>query len=603
MKKVLSVLLAVFMLFTIMPTAFAAVALPEYKAVHATEASAIDSGLDISSSVLRANANNALGAPDAQQNGAENAFASLRNFSEATYTFNNLEKNLQRIIVNYRGENADTKPDLSLIEVTWGTTWHVEAVDVYLLDARGTNGALIGAEYFIGTVYNKVGVNLGLVQPANGFNSTVELIGNHQHTHIFFPDNVESATGVKLVDATQAANEPTPTSTTYNAKDDGYDLDALTAWYVKEVPFTISGMASLEKSVLGQVVDFTVESFAFSLYAEIDIDGNPVAESYIASSATDEFGIAEFGDLTVGQSYYVFEDLTPEQALKYKPLVPYVVVTAVSEEDDEAVSYEFVNVLKETGDLTITKDLGDKIDDSVTGAGVDSTLSNNWFEYTELKPLAENPVQTFDLIAGRNRTIVGSFTVIYDIDTNQATVSYSLLNGLSYTGTANFSFKMGEGKTKGTDASLLNTVAPGQQTYQMSGNSMTVSLDQVTGKKGAVVSPAIPNDQNIIIYIHLGAVGYINQAGADEDTEFFVKVTGPHYPDGKVFAFSVNSPLVLTGIAAGEYAIEEVMDIDGTPIDYDWPFLVSYPQGSTVTIVDGGEATLTVKNTDRFWNE
>lgn len=364
-------------------------------------------------------------------------------------------------------------------------------------------------------------------------------------------------------------------------------------------PVTILGMVAVEK--VGEGIDFNAESFAFSLYEEINTDGSRPAGEPLATVSTDEFGVATFKDLTTGTTYYVFENLTAEQALKYVPAAPYIEVVAVAEGNVDADAYAFTNNLI-TGSLTIGKLLGDWIDDSVTGAGTDSALSENWFEYTTLRSLKDNPEQTFDLIAGRERRVVGSFTVTYDESENAATVSYSLNKGLSYDGTANFSFKLGEGSKKGSDIRLLNTVAPGQQTFSMAGTSKTVSLNEVTqtkGKKTTVLSPAIPNDQEIILYLHLGAGGYINANGADGNTEFFVKVTGPSYKNGTVVSFTATKPAMLTDLIPGIYEIEEVMNAQGAPIDASWPYEVTYPEGTTIAVTPNGIANLTVSNRER----
>ncbi len=253
------------------------------------------------------------------------------------------------------------------------------------------------------------------------------------------------------------------------------------------------------------------------------------------------------------------------------------------------------------GRATANKILGDHVDDSVTGAGIDYPHSPNWFEYTPVKNLSTNPVQTFDLIAGRDRLKVGTMTVTNNFD-RTVTVSYSLkqgLEGLTNDGIAHLSI------LNGVDE--LTTVAPGQQQYTMNVQSATRSLDgytktvtETTGKgKDKVtrevvkqVAPAIKDVDSFIVYLHTNAKGVINTGYADYDTPFYVKVTGPSYPDGRVFDFSVNRPDQIH-LAPGEYRIVEVANAQGDPLDGYWE--TSY-SARKVTVLVGENAQFTITN-------
>lgn len=172
----------------------------------------------------RANVANAFGPADALQNAGNNLFTGLAFFPEGvTYYFGDDENSIQEIYNN----PDETLPDLSFIEVTWNNNWHTEAVDVYLVDAFLDDGTRVDS-LLIGRVFNRK--NLANRQE-NGFGFDVELKGNFTYTNVFFPDDVVKASAVRLVDATKAVNTPVATHTSYKPYDDGYDLDAMVAYY------------------------------------------------------------------------------------------------------------------------------------------------------------------------------------------------------------------------------------------------------------------------------------------------------------------------------------------------------------------------------------
>lgn len=173
----------------------------------------------------RANVANAFGAPDAVQgmNNGDEKFTGLGFFPEGvTYYFG--DKNARYDI--YRNPDPEAA-DLSLIEVTWTTNWHTEAVDVYLVNAV-IDGDLVPGNTWIGTVYNR---KKPVFEGLEGFGFDVRTVGNFTYTDIFFPTNIDKAAAVRLVDKTAEINTPNPTYNTYRSYDDGYDLDALVAYY------------------------------------------------------------------------------------------------------------------------------------------------------------------------------------------------------------------------------------------------------------------------------------------------------------------------------------------------------------------------------------
>lgn len=230
---------------------------------------------------IRLNPGAALGEPDAEQSGAEDKFVGLRGFNEITYKFGASADKSYRIFNN----TDEGKYDLSLTEVTWGsdTGWHVEAVDVILLDVEMSDGSILPT-LKIGRAYNKIGVKQGLVEDFQ-----ISLDNNFATSGIFFPDNVKSAGSVKLIDATTECNEsPTHASSYKKSNDDGYDLDAMKAYYVKEVGVKLEA----DKIVTG-TADFTATTFAF----EIRVSGDPVAYGKADVSAKNKETDVVFTDL------------------------------------------------------------------------------------------------------------------------------------------------------------------------------------------------------------------------------------------------------------------------------------------------------------------
>jgi hypothetical protein len=129
--------------------------------------------------------------------------------------------------------------DLSLIEVTWRDDWHLEAVDLYLVNAKLTCGT-VEPLHFIGTVYNNQfeleDIILGeRIEGANGFSYEFSRDQRFIYTDIYFPYTVIRADAVRLVDVTSRFNYPRPTFRTYYMHDDGYDLDAMIAWFTTPV--------------------------------------------------------------------------------------------------------------------------------------------------------------------------------------------------------------------------------------------------------------------------------------------------------------------------------------------------------------------------------
>jgi len=240
-----------------------------------------------------------------------------------------------------------------------------------------------------------------------------------------------------------------------------------------------------------------------------------------------------------------------------------------------------------------------RVNDTVTGAGIDYPGSANWFEYTPVTNLSTNPVQTFDLIASRNRLNVGTMTVTNNFN-NTVTVSYALkkncADNLTNDGTGRVALL--------NSVEELTTVAPGQWPAMQNG-SITINLDgtvltgpdKTTGKGKDKTGPPINDIDSLVVYLNTDAKGDLNTSYATCDTPFYVKVTGPSYPDGQVFSFSVEDPDMIY-LAPGEYTLTEVSNAQGDPLDSYWKTTYS-TRTVTVTAYDYDSVSATVTNQRR----
>jgi hypothetical protein len=199
---------------------------------------------------LRANVNNALGAPDSPQNAPDDTFTSLAFFPKGiSYFFGpedadgehvRIYRNPDREVrhVDRDGFDDEDPADLSLVEVTWNPLgWHVESAQVLLINPLFVGGeapepgkVVIGESghsyYPIGIAWNRAAAvqNLGNIdREFQRFHNE----GDITRTDIFFPNYIISSEGVRLVHNESIGVSPA------NAPCDGYDLDALMAWNFK----------------------------------------------------------------------------------------------------------------------------------------------------------------------------------------------------------------------------------------------------------------------------------------------------------------------------------------------------------------------------------
>lgn len=220
--------------------------------------------------------------------GSDKTFVGLRAFDQITYLFGEDADKTYRIY-NHPGEGVY---DFSLIEVTWQTSWHVEATKVTLIDVEMTDGS-VEDKVYIGTAFNRLAKS-SLIDP----DFQVFRKGDSTTTDIFFPSDVKSAAGVMLEDVTtdyfdKGDKSTNPDFTTKNYVDnvdgdDGYDLDAMKAYYTKEVGYNLD----VDKVVTG-TANLNATTFEF----EIQKSGDPVAKgSADVSTKNSQTGVV-FTDL------------------------------------------------------------------------------------------------------------------------------------------------------------------------------------------------------------------------------------------------------------------------------------------------------------------
>lgn len=229
--------------------------------------------------VNRTNPANALGTFDAVQNGSTDKFFSVgyAGADGVTYTFG----------TNMIAKNGDTSInggyDAGVSEVTWGS-WHKEAVDVFLVGAKLAGEATVRTDPFkIGTIFNKVGIDANL--DTGGLDVKEEIIDNFGVTWFNFPDNVEYARAIKLVDVTDRYNSG---YTAYRSSD-GYDLDAIFAFSANVVPEPIQVTAKkfidIAENGLFDSDDYYTSGFSFTA----------TKGSEVRNATSDANGVINFG--------------------------------------------------------------------------------------------------------------------------------------------------------------------------------------------------------------------------------------------------------------------------------------------------------------------
>lgn len=353
-----------------------------------------------------------------------------------------------------------------------------------------------------------------------------------------FPENFATVKYLYLVDDTniaQFANIP-------NA--DGYDLDAVEAYY-KEADTSVD-LRVLKKNIAGALI--INESFTFNLYAT-DVNGNKDGP-ILQTRETGLVGMATFSDLEPGKKYYVEEALTAEQLTRFYTPKAGIVVTAGSVGGDPA-EYPFYNDYK-YGRTEITKYVGLDTEGFATLDGTRFT-PNEWYEYATL---AADGSGAIDIIAGNaaNQTAVIG-TLSYTLAAGQLTASYTLKPGIQALG--NVQVPVYTAIPAGVPAANLVLTAPGvAATVAVPAGALYLDLD-LQLKDAWVIDATTP-------------------AGP-----FYIKITGPTYPLGKVIAVTPGVMKTFQ-FKMGDYTIVEC-DAQGNPIVNPAYRLVADP-GTSFTV-------------------
>jgi hypothetical protein len=199
--------------------------------------------------------------------------------------------------------NVDNAPDITFSEVTWGTTWHSEAVLVYLTDAyvRNSYGQIVkyiptveeGYGYYAGIAWNKIGINgISNMQreiiaesyltgvSRTYLNNQYQVNGNFGLTYFHLPEEVVYAKGIVLVDITKDIYNKAGSASTYNGNTDGYDLDGISVY--RYIPLKSESATGLGERITPKGTWFMYNEFTLGQQNEFDIQaGNPKEGSNI----------------------------------------------------------------------------------------------------------------------------------------------------------------------------------------------------------------------------------------------------------------------------------------------------------------------------------
>ena len=193
--------------------------------------------------------------------------------------------------------NVDNAPDITFSEVTWGTTWHAEAVLVYLTDAyvRNSYGQIVKYVptieeeygYYAGIAWNKIGINgISNMQreiiaesyltgvSRTYLNNQYQVNGNFGLTYFHLPEEVVYAKGIVLVDITKDIYNKAGSASTYNGNTDGYDLDGISVY--RYIPLKSESSTGLGEKITPKGTWFMYNSFTLGGNNTFQIQaGNP----------------------------------------------------------------------------------------------------------------------------------------------------------------------------------------------------------------------------------------------------------------------------------------------------------------------------------------
>lgn len=360
--------------------------------------------------------------------------------------------------------NVNGQPDIEFCEVTWGTGWHAEAALVYLTDAyiEDSEGNIAlyagnddGIGYYAGIVWNKEGINnvtaarrmeitesyFGGTRNFGG--NLFEQEGNFGKSLFNMPDEVVYATGITLVDITNAVYTEYNPSSYLNVSGTG----ALLTVNSLPIPYPNDGAVTVVSGTDGNTDGFDLDAirvFGYEDTASLTIEKVVTVGNEAEPDKEFEFTIAGPEDFSFGFNLKAGEN----QFFSSIPVGTYIIT--------ESDSGEFWTVEVTGGDANNPCEVELGFNDDVTiiftntyappvcydetawakrseGAIANNTVAGNKSNaWGWTNNFTVDGVYVMDLwaAAGQNDTSKGFLvgTVTVDVDGECVTVTYDITN-------------------------------------------------------------------------------------------------------------------------------------------------------------------------------
>lgn len=302
--------------------------------------------------------------------------------------------------------NVDGAPDIEFAEVTWGngTSWHTEAMKVYLTDAyiRDSEGKVVpygvmddGIGYYAGIAWNRIG--LEYVSDADRLSKTHSYFAGTRdfehnvfyrsgpygtYTQFHLPEEVVYAKGIHLVDITHEVYTMAYPSTYINVSGtgalvtlnsdawniinytkitaadvlavpgtngntDGYDLDAIRVY--RYIPWrtgdtaTGSGTRILPKGTWFMYNYYDGSVGTFDLQAGNPKDGMNVIGTYTVTKDGDMYTINYDIDETIEKNGYIYHIILEDEHLGIRDGMTFKAIPGQDDNHDFGVPFEDVD--------------------------------------------------------------------------------------------------------------------------------------------------------------------------------------------------------------------------------------------------------------------
>ena len=215
----------------------------------------------------------------------------------------------------------------------------------------------------------------------------------------------------------------------------------------------------------------------------------------------------------------------------------------------------------------------------------------NWFQFNTIAKDSIGAGATFDLVTGDKLKKVGEYDIIQNADgtftitlrPNDALVASGAKFSISNLTEKGVKNKNDFAKLKTVAQNPIWTSAPGQQQFGFNGHSYTFS------------APWVDPSKPIFVYIHLSLNGYEDTSGVGNGATWDFLVTGPTYPNGKVFTVPTNGLVKIDKLKAGEYTIQELAPGWEASYSLNGAAFVTVNEFK-VTVADFNTQTVNVKN-------